>query len=85
MVEQCLGAATSIGANIAEGNCAPSNKKKESYFRIALNSSYKFDHWLQIFNDPAAISIQKEKIPNIKKENIEIIKILSKISSTLKA
>ncbi len=56
----------------------------ESYFSIALNSSYEFDNWLQILKDSALIN-RKEKIADIEKENIEIIKILSKIVSTLKS
>ena len=35
IIAQCLAAATSIGANIAEGNCVPTEKQKGSYFQIA--------------------------------------------------
>ncbi|MDD5618121.1 MAG: four helix bundle protein [Candidatus Omnitrophica bacterium] len=44
IVGQCLGAATSIGANIAEGNSARTGKQRISYFDIALNSGYEFDN-----------------------------------------
>ncbi|MEW5758835.1 MAG: four helix bundle protein [Candidatus Omnitrophota bacterium] len=83
IIDQCLGAATSIGANIAEGNSASSIRHKESYFTIALNSSYEFDNWLQIFKDAKIIS-NSEPLLGIEKENIEVIKILSKIVLTLK-
>jgi four helix bundle protein len=83
IVDQFIRAATSIGANIAEGNESGSDKQKESYFRIALNSSYELDNWLQILKD-SEIVIDKGMVEVIEKENIEIIKILCKIIKSLK-
>ena len=83
IIDQCLGAATSIGANIAEGNSAKTDRQKESYFRIALNSSYEFDNWLQVLKDSKDICLDKKTLLVIEKENIEVIKILSKIISNL--
>ena len=80
---QCLGAATSIGANIAEGNSARSNKEKGSYFQIALNSSYEFDNWLQILKDSKLICCDIKILSVIEKENIAVIKILSTIITSL--
>jgi four helix bundle protein len=42
IISQCIGSATSIGANIAEGNNS-GLKQKLAYFRVALNSAYEFD------------------------------------------
>ena len=81
---QCLDSATSIGANIAEGNSARSGRQKASYFDIALNSSYEFDNWLQILKDSKVICSDKNNLLQIEKENIEIIKILSTIIRKLK-
>lgn len=83
IADQCLGAVTSIGANIAEGNGARTKKQKASYFEIALNSSYEFDNWLQVLKDSSILSGQRDKIVRLEKENIEIIKILSKIVASL--
>ncbi|MDI6758440.1 MAG: four helix bundle protein [Candidatus Omnitrophota bacterium] len=81
--DQCIGAVTSIGANIAEGNVSGTNKQKENYFQIALNSSYELDNWLQILKDTKTICSNKESVSALEKENIEIIKILSTIISNL--
>ena len=83
IIDQCLGAATSIGANIAEGNSSRSNKEKESYFRITLNSSYEFDNWLQILKDSNSICQDIKILSAIEKENMEVIKILSTIITSL--
>ena len=83
IVNQCLGAATSIGANIAEGNSSRSNKEKESYFRIALNSSYEFDNRLQILKDSKSICQDIKILLAMEKENVEVIKILSTIIMSL--
>lgn len=85
ILNQCFSAASSIGANIAEGNSSRSSKQKESYFGIALNSSYEFDNWVQILKDSKLICGDKKILPEIEKENIEVIKILSTILSNLKS
>jgi len=81
--DQCLGAATSIGANIAEGNGVTTNKHKESYFQIAINSAYEFDNWIQILKDSNGICSDKKCLAALEKENIEVIKILGKIIHNL--
>ncbi len=81
IVSQCIGSATSIGANIAEGNAAQKSKKR--YFEIALNSAYEFDNWIQILKDSDRICDDKKKLCEIEKENIEVIKILSTLISSL--
>ena len=81
IIKQCIAAATSIGANIAEGNCAGTKKAKGHYFEIALNSSYELDNWIQVLKDSKVICSDKATILSIEKENIEVIKILTKLTS----
>ncbi len=85
IIGQCIGSATSIGANIAEGNSSSTDKGKKRYFEIALNSSYEFDNWLQILKDSDNICPNKVKLVEIEKQNIEVIKILSKLITGLKS
>ena len=63
------------------GNSAQSKKEKVRYFEIALNSSYELDNWLQVLKDSKAICLDKIRLPNIEKENIEVIKILTKLTN----
>ena len=81
IVSQALGAATSIGANIAEGNSAATIREKKRYFQIALHSSYEFDNWLQILKDSDSILSNKKGLFDIEQSNIEVVKILSKLIS----
>ena len=81
--DQCLGAATSIGANIAEGNCARSVREKKRYFEIALNSSYELDNWLQILKDSDILLAEKGRIQLVEKENIEVIKMLTAFNAKM--
>lgn len=83
IIDQCLASATSIGANIAEGNSVSSQRQKESYFQIALNSSYEFDNWIQILKDSKVICNDLKTLLLLEKDNIEVIKILTKIISSL--
>jgi four helix bundle protein len=81
IVIQCITSATSIGANIAEGNACVSEKQKHSYFEISLSSSYELDNWLQILKDSKGIVSDKSVLNEIESRNIEVIKILTKLIS----
>jgi len=85
IMSQCLGAATSIGANLAEGNSTGTNKEKRRYFEIALNSSYEFDNWLQILKDSDTIFEKNGVLSKMEEQNIEVIKFLSKLISNLRS
>ena len=78
-----MSAATSIGANIAEGNSSATQREKKRYFQIARNSSYEFDNWLQIFKDSDSIVSNKDNLKEIEQLNIEVIKLLSRLISGL--
>jgi len=80
---QCLNAATSIGANIAEGNAAFSKKEKQRYFKIALNSGYEIDNWLQILKDSDNICTDTKSLVCTEEQNIEVIKMLTKLTVSL--
>ena len=82
---QCISSATSIGANIAEGNAQATSKQKKNYFAIALNSAYEFDNWIQILKDSKLVYSDINDLLVCEKENIEVIKISSKIISNLKS
>jgi four helix bundle protein len=83
IVVQCTSSATSVGANIAEGNAVSSINKKRSYFEIALSSSYELDNWVQILKDSKSIGADKDALRVIEEQNIEVIKILSKLLHNL--
>jgi len=70
ILDQCIGAATSVGANIAEGNSSKSRKR--NYFEIALNSSYEFDNWIQILKDSEHVCSDK-KIVLIIEKNYKVL------------
>ena len=83
LVQQCLAASTSVGANIAEGNSAHTSKEKKRYFEIALNSSYEFDNWLQILKDSKVFKIEPVHLNSLEQSNIEVIKILTTLIKSL--
>lgn len=83
LVQQCLAASTSVGANIAEGNSAHTSKEKKRYLEIALNSGYEFDNWLQILKDSKVFKIEPVLLKNLEQSNIEVIKILTTLIRSL--
>lgn len=54
--DQLFRAATSIGANIAEGRGRDTGKEYERYLRIARASANETDYWLHISNDCGLLS-----------------------------
>lgn len=83
LVHQCLAAATSVGANIAEGNSSGTSKEKKRYFEIAFNSCYEFDNWLQIFKDSKVLKLDTVHLNGLEHSNIEVIKILATLVKKL--
>ncbi len=75
IIDDSVGAITSIGANIAEGNEYGKGKEKSRYFKIALRSAYELDNWLQVLIDSGLLK-DKETLREIEKRNLEVIKIL---------
>jgi four helix bundle protein len=58
--DQLFRAATSIGANIAEGRGRDTGKEYERYLRIARASANETDYWLRIAYDCGLLSQQEQ-------------------------
>ena len=56
LLNQLLRCATSIGANIHEGNYASSRADFINKFKIALKECYETEYWLDIFKDSEIIA-----------------------------
>ncbi|HEX9912278.1 MAG TPA: four helix bundle protein [candidate division Zixibacteria bacterium] len=83
---QLLRSATSIASNIAEGYGSFSRKEYRRYLGIALKSAYETENWLKLLAESKVFQriITKEKIDNLEKVNIEIIKMLISLMNKLK-
>ena len=79
---QLLRSATSIGANIIEGQAAGSKKDFTNFLNIALKSANESKFWLGLLRDSG--QMDKEKINNLLKETVEISNILAKSILTLR-
>lgn len=71
---QIIRAATSIGANIAEGNGQLYKKKQINFLNNALGSASETRHWLVIAADNGYIS--QEDYDKLEEKTVEIIKML---------
>ncbi len=56
LINQLLRSATSVGANIHEGNYASSKLDFINKFQIALKECYETEYWLQIFKETNILS-----------------------------
>ncbi|WP_422447496.1 four helix bundle protein [Thermoanaerobacterium sp. DL9XJH110] len=71
---QIIRAATSIGANIAEGNGQLYQKKQINFLNNALGSASETRHWLVVALDNGYIS--QEDYVKLEEKTTEIIKML---------
>jgi four helix bundle protein len=78
---QLIRATCSIGANIAEGYGRLYKQNYRQFLSIARGSSFEVDYWLEILAKNKWF--EKAKVENFIRENIEIIKMLSKMVKTL--
>lgn len=76
--KQLIRSATSIGANIIEGQNCSSKKAFLQYRQIAYRSSKETEYWLQLLTK-THISYNKAEYQTLLDENIQISKILSTI------
>ena len=74
IIKQVLRAATSIGANIAEGYGRHEGKEYVRFLQIAYSSANEVDNWLTLLKD--AELMKSEVASELSHENEEIIKIL---------
>lgn len=78
---QLIRSASSIGANLVEGNGAPTKKDWLNYMNISRKSALETEYWLEIFQ--RACEVYDEKLMNIVlKESAELIMIFTKITKT---
>lgn len=75
MTKQLLRSATSIGANIAEGQYASSKKDFAIFYRHALKSGKETQYWLRLLRD--AKKIAGAEMDFLLNEISELIKILA--------
>ena len=80
--KQLLRSGTSIGANIAEANCAISKKDFIAKMYIAFKESSETAYWLELLYGAEYLS--KTEFESINLDCIELQKILSSITKTTK-
>ena len=81
--KQILRSGTSIGANVREGLYAQSRKDFVSKMNIALKEAGETDYWLEVFH--SAEYLTDIEYTSMKKDNDELIKLLTAIIKTTKA
>ena len=82
LIDQFLRAATSVGANVIEGQGSGSDKEFLRYYRIALKSANETKFWLALIRDTGKGN--KESVNTLLQELIEIANILASSVKTLK-
>lgn len=80
--KQLLRSGTSIGANIAESECAISEKDFLSKIYIALKECSETIYWLELLYETDYLS--QSELESVRSDCIEIKKILSATTKTLK-
>lgn len=80
--KQLLRSGTSIGANIAEANCAISKNDFLAKMYIAFKESSETAYWLELLYGAEYLS--KTEFESINLDCIELQKILSSITKTTK-
>ena len=86
IIDQIIGSATSVGANIAEGSNSRIGKEYIRYLEIALRSATETDNWVQVCKDSIIIRkyLDLNLLTQIESANIETIKMLVKMIESLK-
>lgn len=82
LISQLRKASISIPSNITEGASRTSNKDFSRFLEIAIGSAYEIETQLLISKDLGYIS--EDKCTSLVEQLISIIKMLSKLKSTLK-
>jgi len=82
MSKQVLRSGTSIGANIAEAECAISNNEFLAKMYIAFKESAETQYWLELLN--LSEYITEKEYTSIMADCTEIKRILSAITKTMK-
>ena len=80
--KQIIKSGTSIGANVAESECAISKKEFLSKIYIALKECVETAYWLELLYETDYLT--NEQYGSIKKDCEELKKMLSAITKTMK-
>jgi len=83
MSRQILKSGTSIGANLAEAECAISQKDFLAKVYIALKECSETKYWLELFHETEYIS--NEEFDSISTDCEELRKMLSATTKTMKS
>lgn len=75
LAHQLLRSATSIGANIAEGQDASSKKQFLQYLQIALRSSKETQFWLRLLSETVCSGDQV--LVGLREENYQVTRIIA--------
>jgi len=81
--KQLLRSATSIGANITEGQSASSKKEFANFYSYSLKSANETKFWLELLRDSGGIN-SPARLSSILNETGEISKIIASSIITLK-
>ena len=82
MSKQIMRSGTSIGANISEALCAQSNNDFYAKMYIAYKEASETSYWIDmLFENGYITDLQHD---SIKKDSLELLKILSAITKTQK-
>ena len=82
LVNQYIGAGTSMGSNVVEARAAHSKRDYIKFFEIALKSANETKYWLLVIKEIAEEN--KQEAEELLKETIEIASILGSSVLTLK-
>ena len=74
IIKQLLRSATSVAANIIEGQAASSRKEFSSFYQYALKSANESLYWLELLRDTKKIF--NERLKYLLEETQQIAKIL---------
>jgi four helix bundle protein len=80
--QQLFDAATSIGANIAEGRGRHTGKEYERFLYYAQGSANEVDHWLRTMKDCSIGPLAE--VERLQALNVEVLKLLSATMSSLR-
>ena len=82
IANQLLKSGTSIGANVEEANGAQSKKDFTAKMYIAFKEARETNYWLRLIKETGIV--QYNEIDELIKESISLIKLLSKITKSLR-
>lgn len=78
--KQLLRSGTSIGANIREARYGASKADFKNKLKIALKEASESEYWIELLEDEY---ITKEQSNSLKKDVVELIKLLTSITKTM--